>query len=137
MPSIEIEGNNLTRKQREAIPFLIGARSMEEGRKLAKVGARTLYKWLKEPDFKQELEAARDRFINAAFERLRGAVTQAVDVLAETMAGADGVLKVRAAGMVLDHFWKAKEIQELEARLKRIEEIINQGGIKDGHQATH
>ena len=43
------EGNILSRKQREAIPSLIGARSLEEGRKRAKVGQRTLYRWLKEP----------------------------------------------------------------------------------------
>ena len=44
------------------------------------------------------------------------------------MGGTDATLKVRAAGMILDHFWKAKELQELEARLKRVEEILEAGG---------
>jgi len=120
----EIEGNSLTRKQAEAIPHLIGSRSYEEGRKLAKVGARTLYRWLKIPAFQNALEKARNRFIDEALERLKGAVTQAVSVLSETMTGTDATLRVRAAGMILDHFWKAKELQELETRLKRIEEIL-------------
>ena len=38
----------LTRKQREAIPYLVGARSLEQGCKEAKLGKTTLYAWLKD-----------------------------------------------------------------------------------------
>jgi hypothetical protein len=128
MSTMEPEGTNLTRKQREAIPFLIGARSIEEGRKRAGVGKRTIHRWIRQPAFQNELEKSRDRFIDEALERLKGAVTQAVNVLAETMNGTDATLRVRASGMVLDYFFRVKEIQEFETRLKRIEEALEATG---------
>jgi hypothetical protein len=120
-----IEGNSLTRKQAEAIPHLIGSRSYEEGRKLAKVGARTLYRWLKIPAFQNALEKARNRFIEEALERLKGAVTQAVAVLVETMSGTDAPLRVRSAALILEYFFKTREFVDFETRLKNIEEALD------------
>ena len=42
----------LTRKQREAIPHLVGARSLEEGCKKARIAKFTLYHWLSDDPFK-------------------------------------------------------------------------------------
>ena len=125
MTAIEPEGTNLSRKQREAIPFLIGARSIEEGRRAAKVGQRTIHRWLKETLFRQALEEARERVVSEALERLKDAVTQAVSVLVDIMGGDDPVLRLRAAGMTLDHFFKIRELQELDQRLKRVEEALS------------
>jgi len=128
MKTLQTESNNLTAKQRRIIPFLVSARSVEEGRKSAGVSQETVWRWMKNQAFRQELENAREAFVSSAFSRLQGAITGAVDVLVQTMTGTDAILRVRAAGMVLDHFWKARELQELESRLKRIEEILEADG---------
>jgi hypothetical protein len=125
MTTIEPEGNNLTRKQREAIPFLIGARSIEEGRKLAKVGQRTIHRWLKEPAFKNAVEHARETFVTEALDRLRSSVSRAVSTLSDTMVEGEPALKVRAASLILEYFFKTREIMELESRVRRIEEALD------------
>jgi hypothetical protein len=128
MKTIQTEPNSLSPKQRRIIPFLVSYRSVEEARKAAGVCQETVWRWMKQPAFRQELDAARERFINEALDRLKSSVTRAVDVLAETMTGTDATLRVRAAGMVLDHFFRVKEIQEFETRLKAVEDVIKASG---------
>jgi hypothetical protein len=125
MATIEPEGTNLTRKQRQAIPHLIGSRSYEEGRKLAKVGQRTLYRWLKEPAFKGALEDARKSVIDSALEKLKSSIAQAVQTLTDTMAEGEPALRVRAAALILEYFFKTRELQDFETRLKNIEEALD------------
>jgi hypothetical protein len=127
MQTVKMEASNLLPRQRQIIPFLVACRSAEEARKRARVGQKTLYQWLKNPLFRQELERARNEVIDAGLERLKASITQAVDVLSETMVGEDPVLRLRAAGMVLDHFWKVREMKEMEERLRRVEEVLLTG----------
>jgi hypothetical protein len=124
----EIEGNRkettLTRKQREAIPYLIGARSLEQGRKEAKVGQATLWKWLKQDAFKSELEATREEVIRQAIQTLKGGITRAIDELLNLVEDKNKLIRIRACEKVVDFFLKVKEIDELEGRLESIERII-------------
>jgi hypothetical protein len=118
----QTEPNKLSKNQIRAMPFLVGARNIEEGRKLAGVSHWTIHRWLKIPAFRDVLDRTRDRVINESLDRLKAGITRAVDVLTEMMEGADGSLKIRAAERILDHFWRIKELQELETLLKRVEE---------------
>ena len=45
----------LTEKQLRLIPFLLGAPSMEEACKQAKISKATVYGWLKEEAFREEV----------------------------------------------------------------------------------
>lgn len=128
MKNIQTETNNLTAKQRRIIPFLVSARSVEEARKAAGVSQETVWRWMKNPLFRDELEAARQSVIDEALANLKSSITQAVQTLTDAMAEGEPALRVRAAGMILDHFWKVKELQELEIRLKRIEDILAADG---------
>ena len=132
------ETNQLSRKQIRAIPYIVGAKNLEEARSLASVSKETLWRWQKQPAFRAALEAARERVISEALERLKSGITRAVDVLMEMMESADGSLKIRAAERILEHFWRVKELQELEIRLKRVEAIIDHEGDRlEGHRTTN
>jgi len=50
------EKAELTERQRKAIPFLVSSPTYTEGCKKAKINKTTLYNWLKEPEFKAELD---------------------------------------------------------------------------------
>ena len=50
-----------------------------------------------------------------------------VGVLVDILGGDDPVLRLRAAAMTLDHFFKIRELQELDQRLKRFEEARSTG----------
>jgi hypothetical protein len=44
-------GEKLGRKTEEVIAALLSQRNVEEAARVAKVGARTLYRWMQEPEF--------------------------------------------------------------------------------------
>jgi tetrahydromethanopterin S-methyltransferase subunit G len=120
----QTEKNILTRKQREAIPHLIGARSLEEGRINAKVSKTTLYEWLKDETFNAELERQRETVISEALNRLKAAIGKAVEELTGLMDSTEESIKLRACDKVLDHFLKVKEIEEIETRLSELEKTV-------------
>lgn len=120
----QTESNGLTRKQKEAIPHLICARSLEEGCRKARIAKATLYEWLKDGGFKSELERQREKVITDALERLKAGITRAVDGLLELSEDKEKGIRLRACEKVLDFFLKTKEIEELEGRLEKIERII-------------
>jgi hypothetical protein len=115
------ESNCLTRKQREAIPHLIGARSLEEGRRKAGVSKNTLYTWLKDEKFKAELDRLREEVISDALDRLKRSIADAVEGLTKLMSAKEKNIKIRACERVLEFFFRAKELEEIEARLSELE----------------
>ena len=114
----------LTRKQVEAIPHLVGARSFEEGCRKARIGKTTLYQWLKDDAFKSELERHREEVIREALERLKTSVTRAVDGLIALSEDKEKGVRLRAIEKILDLFFKTREQEEIEGRLEKIERII-------------
>jgi uncharacterized protein YjgD (DUF1641 family) len=58
-------GSKINRKQEDAIAALLSQRNVEEAARAAKIGVRTLYRWLKDPDFDTAFRQAR----RAAFGR--------------------------------------------------------------------
>ncbi len=115
---------SLTRKQLEAIPRLVGARSFEEGCRKARVAKSTLYQWLKDETFKNELEKQREVVIREALERLKTSITMAVDGLIELAGDNEKGIRLRAIEKILDFFFKVTEIEEIEARLQKVERVM-------------
>ncbi|MHC4073721.1 MAG: phBC6A51 family helix-turn-helix protein [Planctomycetota bacterium] len=50
------EKPKLTRRQIRTIPFLVTSPTFTQGCEKAKINKTTLYKWLKSPEFKAELD---------------------------------------------------------------------------------
>jgi hypothetical protein len=107
------ETQTLTRKQRAVIPHIIGAKSLEAGCRAANVAKPTVYRWLKDKNFRSELERARAEVTREAFDRLRAGVTTAVDGLlemAEDKGEKNKSLRLRACEKILDLSLKVKEV---------------------------
>ena len=58
----------LTDRQLKAIPIIVTCPTYSEACKKAKVNRRTLYEWLKIPEFKAELDRQRDEIAAEAFQ---------------------------------------------------------------------
>ena len=99
----------LSRKQREAIPHLVGARSYEAGCKKAGLAKGTLYKWLRDETFKTALERQREAIIAESLQRLKLAITKAVDGLTELVESEEKGIKLKACEKVLDFFFKVRQ----------------------------
>jgi phage terminase small subunit len=117
---------NLTAKQRKCIEALLTKWDTTQAAAAAGVSRDTLYRWLKGPAFREELQNA----TRASLEALsRGLVTlggQALDVLAATLDDpkANQAAKVRAADIILSKILSLRELIDLESRLSALEEVI-------------
>jgi hypothetical protein len=116
-------GSKLKPKQEEAIVALMSHQSVDDAARAIKIGPRTLYRWLKEPEFDAAyLKARRDTY-KQGIARLQKNVGAAISILFKVMADAatPPAVKVRAVECVLSHSGKAIEIEDIEMRVTELE----------------
>jgi transposase-like protein len=116
-------GAKFDRKKEEAIAALLSQRNVEEAARAVGIGANTLLRWLKLPEFVAAYRGARRAAYSQSVARLQQASSAAVSTLLKVMIdpGTPASTKVRAADSVLDHAAKAIEIEDIEARLTELE----------------
>ena len=120
------------RKKEDAIVALVSQRSIEEAARACNTPARTLYRWLKEPEFEAAYRDARRQAYGQSISRLQQGSTAAATTLLKVMldTNAPPSTRVRAAEAVLSHAAKAIEIEDIDARVRQLEEATeasNQG----------
>jgi len=114
----------LTDRQLKAIPHLVSSPTYTQGCKKAKVNKGTFYKWLKDPEFKVELDRQRDEVAAEAFGVLSQSLTKAAETLAGLLDNEDDRLKRLAAKDVIDFIIRHKENEDLDKRLVEIEKRL-------------
>ena len=116
--------SRLTNRQLKAIPHLVSSPTLEEGRRNARVSRDALYRWLKQPAFKEALRQQRDVVIQEALETLKATMTKATTTLASLLDTQSDSLKRHVCNDLIGHVLKAKELQEFEERLLKIEHVV-------------
>jgi hypothetical protein len=113
----------LGRKKEKAIVELLSQRNVEEAARAAGIAARTLYRWMKEPDFDAAYRAARRAAFSQSAARLQQMSSAAVTTLGKIMVdpNSPAASRVRAAGSVLHHGAKSIEIEDIEVRVSELE----------------
>jgi hypothetical protein len=122
-------GEKFGRKQEEAIAALLSQRNVEEAARVAGVGARTLIRWLKLPEFQKAYREARREAFGQAVARLQQGTAAAATTLMKIMIdpSAPASVRVRAADSVFNHAAKAIEIEDIEARVAALEQSLANG----------
>ncbi len=121
------------RKQDQAIAALLEEPTISKAAKKAGVGERTLLRWLKLDDFQLAYRIARRALVSQAIAHLQQTTGEAVETLRLVMKdkSAPASAKVAAARIALDLAFKAIETEDVEQRLKaleqRFEEIQHDG----------
>ncbi len=118
--------NQLTARQLKTIPFIVSSPTYTEGMKKAKVGRKTFYEWLKQPEFKAELIRQRDIITAEAFGQLSQNLTKAVETLAGLLDNKDDRLKRLTAKDVIDFIVRHKENEDFDKRLTAIEQRLSE-----------
>ena len=118
----------LGRKKEAAILALLSQRNVQEAARVAGISERTLYRWMREPDFDAAYRAARRAAFSQSTARLQQMSSPAVTTLGKIMvdASAPAASRVRAADIVLNHAAQAIEIEDLEARVAEVERLAEQ-----------
>jgi hypothetical protein len=116
-------GAKFGRKMEAAIAALLTQRNLDDAARVAGVGATTLLRWLKLPEFQKAFREARRSAHQPSTARLQQATSAAVTTLLKAMVDGDtpSATKVRAADIVLSYSAKAIEIEDLDARITELE----------------
>ncbi len=116
---------SLSKRQKQVLPIFASNLTIEEACELAGISRNTFYEWLKEPQFKLELDRLRNEIVNEAVNHLKITSTKAAKTLAHLLERDDSPTVQRAAANdVLGHVMKFMELKELEDRLADIERQI-------------
>ena len=115
--------SKLGRKKEAAILALLSARSVEDAARTAKVPARTLYRWLSEPDFDAAFRKAKRTCFGQSLARLQQGSSAATSTMLKIMIdpSTPPSTRLRAADCVYTHAKQGIEIEDLEARLTELE----------------
>jgi len=116
--------DGLTARQLRFIPFILLAASIEAAAEEAKVGRATVYRWLKEKHFREKIELMRQELFTEGLSRLKAATDKAAQKMIELLDSDNDNTRRLAAKDILNFALKAIETQDLEARIERIEEIL-------------
>lgn len=117
----------LTLKQQQAVNLLIGGRNAAQTARELDLHVNTLYKWNKLPEFQDALKQAEREAMRAVSISLLGLAEKATDTLNGVMDkdSARDSSKVRAADIVLGRLLQTRELLELEERISKLEERLN------------
>jgi transposase-like protein len=120
-------GSKFGRKKEAAIAALLSHRNVEDAARAVDIGANTLLRWLKLPEFEAEYRKARRQAVNQATARLQQASGAATSVLLTVMADTrtPPAVRARAAHTVLEMSMRAVEIEDFESRLAELERIAS------------
>jgi len=114
----------LTARQSKAIPLIVDSASYTEAAQRAGVSRKTLWQWLKDPQFAAELDRQRREVVSEAFGILSQSITKAVETLAKLLDSADERTKRLTANDIIGHILRHKEVDELENRITAIEQRL-------------
>lgn len=122
---IKNEKIELNARQRKAILHLLSARTVKQAAKEGRIRLGTLYKWMKDPLFRNELERMRSEIVSDTVAQLKVYSLQAVGVLADLMINSDSdSIKRGCAGDILENTRSFIQMRDMELRLEALEAAI-------------
>jgi AcrR family transcriptional regulator len=126
MTNCDATSPKLTPRQRRTLPFLL-SQPVERACAEAGISKQTVYRWLKDNDFKDELERLRNETFESSLQRIKGVVGLAVDKLIELLEAPKADVRARAAENLLEYAFKMKLQEDIEQRLALLEAAIGRG----------
>jgi hypothetical protein len=119
-------GEKLTRKQERAISALLSEATMSSAAEKVGVSEVTLWRWLREEDFKLAYREARRQMVEKATAQLQQSSWAASTTLLKLLASGSDSVRLRAAMAILDHANKGLEMLDFEERIAALEQKLNE-----------
>lgn len=108
----------LTKRQLQALPYLLSCPTYEEAARQANVSVKQIYCWLKTSAFKTELDRKRKEIIEEAINKLKYNTTRAADTLVSLLSHSNPTIQRGVANDLLNHVAKFIELHEIEERIQ-------------------
>lgn len=115
---------SLSGKQLASIPVILAAKNYADGIKKSKIGKTTFYKWLRTPEYKQEMAFQRKELIRQALSMLKTSTGKAVRILIKLLDSDNEMIRLKTAITILEFTEKFQEQEEIIERIKILEEKV-------------
>ncbi len=124
---MKLADDKLTPKQEAALVALLAHGTVEGAYEAAGVSKVTMWRFMQDAAFQARYRAMRRQLVDAAIAQLQATCTRAVTVLCEvaedTQASASA--RVSAARTIIEQSLRAVEIEDLQERVERLEELLS------------
>jgi hypothetical protein len=91
----------LNARQKKIMTYLLSCRTVREASQKAGIRLATVFKWLKDPVFKAELDRLREEVISDVVDRLKVHCMKATDVLVDLMESENETIRRGSANDIL------------------------------------
>lgn len=117
--------DRLTRKNREIVEALISTRTIKAASQKAGISEASIYRRLRDPEFKKHLHEARKRAWEGAMGYLQAQAQAAAGILVDLMTGGGTeTTRLSAAKEILATGARWQELADFAERLSAIEETL-------------
>ena len=112
--------------QERAIVALLSEPTLRAAASSAGISESTQWRWLRDPAFRVAYRRARQEVLERATARLAALVGVAVEALSEIVAdrAVSPHVRVSAASRIVEFALKAAEIEDVQARLEKLESAL-------------
>jgi hypothetical protein len=112
----------MARKTEKAVEAMLTTSTIVAASEQSGVSVRTLFRWLQEPDFQDQLRQARHRAFNNALSRICGAAMEAADTLIKGVRGEKVTRTQYLSAKTLLEIAKAIQGDDLVSRVEGLEQ---------------
>lgn len=114
----------LTPKQHKALAALMSSATIGDAASAVGVGERTIWSWLKQPDFAAAYRDCRREATTQAIAQIQQISSAAVARLQQLLDCGKPTIELGAARTILEFAVKAVELEDIAARLSALEERV-------------
>ena len=118
--------SSLPRRQQSALPIIAATPTLAQAARSSGIGESTLYRWLQDDRFRDELTRLRQEASDLAKKELQGATLRSVSTFAEALEHPDMAIRLRSARCAMSFATQISEVGQLRADLQGVEEAIPQ-----------
>ena len=116
-------GDKYNHKWELGIVGLLTKNNLQDASMVAGVSMNTLLRWLQQEEFKEQYKQAKQETLKQAISQLQSSACEAVSILREIARDSEvnASSRVSACKIILDTALKATELEDLDARLVKLE----------------
>lgn len=119
----------LSPKQLALIRSLCEGLPVEQAARVVRSSPATAWRWLADPEFKRVLEQTKAELFGQAINELKAAALTAARGLVKLLTSKNETTRRLTAIEVLEINFRAREAEDIEVRLTKLEKIVRDLGI--------
>ena len=118
--------SGLSHRQQSALPVIAATPTLAQAARSSGIGESTLYRWLEDPLFREELIRLRQEAADLAKRELQGVMLRSVSVISDALEDPDIAIRLRAARYGMSFAVQISEVEKLRADLQAVEDGLTQ-----------